>query len=120
MVRLLFRHLKGYRFLVVVAIALTFAQVGASLLVAFPLKFILDKLVNHRDPHFPFAGIVLGVFDQLAPAPGGHHSAMAIILFATTLLVASVQCATAAAITSRSNGLRSSASTGIRGRAAGG
>jgi hypothetical protein len=88
MVRFLFRHLKGYRFLVVVAIALTFAQVGASLLVAFPLKFILDKLVNHRDPHFPFAGIVLGVFDQLAPAPGGHYSAMAIIIFAATLLVA--------------------------------
>src|SRR5919198_1929919 len=88
MARFLFRHLKGYRFLVVVAIALTFVQVGASLLVAFPLKFILDKLVNHRDPHFPFAGIVLGLFDQLAPSPGGHHSAMAIILFATTLLVA--------------------------------
>jgi hypothetical protein len=45
MARFLFRHLKGYRFLVVVAIALTFAQVGASLLVAFPLKFVLDKLV---------------------------------------------------------------------------
>src|SRR5918911_817364 len=88
MVRFLFRHLKGYRFLVVVAIALTFAQVGASLLVAFPLKFILDKLVNHRDPHFPLAGLVLGLFDQLAPAPGGAHSALAIILFATTLLVA--------------------------------
>jgi ABC-type multidrug transport system fused ATPase/permease subunit len=73
MVRFLFRHRKGYRFLVVVAIALTFAQVGASLLVAFPPKFILDKLVNHRDPHFPFAGIVLGVFDRLAPSPGGHH-----------------------------------------------
>jgi ABC-type multidrug transport system fused ATPase/permease subunit len=88
MVRFLFRHLKGYRFLVVVAIALTFAQVGASLLVAFPLKFILDKLVNHKDPHFPFAGIVLGVFDQLAPSPGGHHSAIAIIIFAAILLVA--------------------------------
>jgi ABC-type multidrug transport system fused ATPase/permease subunit len=88
MVRFLFRHLKGYRLLVVVAIALTFAQVGASLLVAFPLKFILDKLVNQRDPHFPLAGLVLGVFDQLAPAPGGHHSALAIILFATSLLVA--------------------------------
>src|SRR5919197_2793715 len=88
MARFLFRHLKGYRFLVVVAIALTFVQVGASLLVAFPLKFILDKLVNHRDPHFPFAGIVLGLFDRLAPSPGGHHFAIAIIIFAATLLVA--------------------------------
>ena len=87
MVRFLFRHLKGYRFLVVVAVALTFAQVGASLLVAFPLKFVLDKLVNHRDPHFPSAGLVLGLFDPLAPSPGGAHSALGIILFATTLLV---------------------------------
>ena len=87
MARFLFRHLKGYRLLVVVAIALTFVQVGASLLVAFPLKFILDKLINHRDPHFPLAGRVLGVFDQLAPSPGGHHSAIAVILFATSLLV---------------------------------
>src|ERR671929_570475 len=87
MARFLFRHLKGYRFLVVIAIALTFAQVGASLLLAFPLKFVLDKLVNHRDPHFPFAGLVLGLFDQLAPSAGGPHSALAIILFATTLLV---------------------------------
>jgi ATP-binding cassette, subfamily B, bacterial len=88
MVCFLFRHLRGYRFLIVIAIALTFAQVGASLLLAFPLKFILDKLVNHRDPHFPLAGLVLGLFDQLAPSPGGAHSALAIILFATTLLVA--------------------------------
>jgi len=87
MARFLFRSLKGYRLLIVVAIALTFAQVGASLLVAFPLKFILDKLINHRDPHFPLAGIVLGVFDQLAPSPDGHHSAIAVILFATSLLV---------------------------------
>src|SRR5918911_4012202 len=87
MARFLFRHLKGYRFLIVIAVALTFAQVGASLLVAFPLKFILDKLVNHRDPHFPLAGPVLGLFDQLAPSTGGPHSALAVILFATTLLV---------------------------------
>src|SRR5919197_4692963 len=87
MARFLFRNLKGYRFLIVIAVGLTFAQVGASLLLAFPLKFVLDKLVNHRDPHFPFAGLVLGLFDQLAPSPGGAHSALAIILFATTLLV---------------------------------
>ena len=87
MARFLFRHLKGYRLLIVIAIALPFTQVGATLLLAFPLKFVLDKLVNHRDPHFPLAGLVLGLFDQLAPSPGGPHSALAIILFATTLLV---------------------------------
>ena len=65
MARFLFRHLKGYRVLIVLAVGLTFAQVGASLLLAFPLKFILDKLVNHRDPHFPFAGphVVMVDFD---------------------------------------------------------
>ena len=87
MARFLFHNLKGYRFRIVIAVALTFAQVGASLLLAFPLKFVLDKLVNHRDPHFPFAGLVLGLFDRLAPSPGGAHSALGIILFATTLLV---------------------------------
>ena len=87
MARFLWRNLKGYRLLIVVAIALTFAQVGADLLVAFPLKFVLDKVVNHRDPHFPLAGIVLGVFDQFDPSTGGHHSAIVVILFATTLLV---------------------------------
>src|SRR5918912_1799122 len=89
MARFLFRNLKGYRFLIVIAVALTFAQVGATLLLAFPLKFILDKLVNHKDPHFPFAGLVLGVFDRLDPSSSvyGPHSAIVVILFATTLLV---------------------------------
>src|SRR5947199_208455 len=89
MVHFLFRNLKGYRFLIVVAVALTFAQVGATLLLAFPLKFILDKLLNHKDPHFPLAGLVLGFFDRLDPArsASGPHAAMAVILSATTLLV---------------------------------
>jgi len=30
MARFLLRHLKGYRFLIVIAVGLTFAQVGAS------------------------------------------------------------------------------------------
>src|SRR5437588_1342166 len=89
MVHFLFRNLKGYRFLIVIAVAMTFAQVGATLFLAFPLKFILDKLVNHRDPHFPLAGLVLGFFDRLDPSRNVHgpHSALAVILFATTLLV---------------------------------
>src|SRR2546421_5493864 len=84
MARFLFHNLKGYRFLIVMAVALTFAQVGASLFIAFPLKFILDKLVNHKDPHFPLAGLVLGFFDRSVHGP---HSALAVILFATTMLV---------------------------------
>src|SRR2546423_6990902 len=84
MARFLFHSLKGYRFLVVMAVALTFAEVGTDLFVAFPLKFILDKLLNHKDPHFPLAGLVLGLFDRSLHRP---HSAPAVILFATTMLV---------------------------------
>ncbi len=37
----LYRHLKGYRLLVVLAILLTIAQVGCDLVAAMPLKFII-------------------------------------------------------------------------------
>jgi hypothetical protein len=46
MARFLFRNLKGYRFLMVLAVAMTFAEVGAAILVAYQFKFILDKIFN--------------------------------------------------------------------------
>ncbi len=64
MFRFLWRNLKGYRYMVVITIIMTIAQVGANILLAFPLKFILDKLVNKKDPTFPGIGIFLGFFDQ--------------------------------------------------------
>ncbi|HLQ28464.1 MAG TPA: hypothetical protein VK140_04400 [Ktedonobacteraceae bacterium] len=70
MVRFLFRNLKGYRFLIFVAIAMTFAEVGADILIAFPLKFILDKIVNHRDPSYPFLGGLLNLFDHFGTREG--------------------------------------------------
>ena len=47
--RFLHRNLRGNRAIVAVAISMTFVQVGADILTAFPLKFILDKVVHHID-----------------------------------------------------------------------
>src|SRR5579863_3858471 len=62
----LYRNLKGYRFLVLLAILITFAQVGSDLLAAMPLKFIPSKVSNPgSDPTctFPFLDGVLTFFD---------------------------------------------------------
>jgi ATP-binding cassette subfamily B protein len=64
--KLLYRNLKGYRFLVILAILLTFAQVGCDLMAAMPLKFIPSKINNPgSDPActFPILDGVLSVFD---------------------------------------------------------
>ena len=62
----LYRNLKGYRFLVVLAMLVTVAQVGSDLLAAMPLKFIPSKINNPgSDPActFPFLDGVLSLFD---------------------------------------------------------
>src|ERR1700730_4074539 len=91
MVRFLFRNLKGYRFLIVVAITMTFAEVGADILIAFPLKFILDKIVNHIDPSFAFLGGLLNFFDHFGTTAGLHkgevHTQLGVIIFSATALV---------------------------------
>src|SRR5579864_3482982 len=64
--RFLYRNLKGYRFLVVLAMLVTVAQVGSDLLAAMPLKFITSKVNNPgSDPTctFPFLDGVLSLFD---------------------------------------------------------
>src|SRR5437667_753008 len=64
--KFLHRNLKGYRFLVILAIMVSFAQVGSDLLAAMPLKFIPSKVNNSgSDPActFPFLDPVLSVFD---------------------------------------------------------
>src|SRR5579884_1843715 len=72
MLKFLYRNLQGYRFLVILAVAMTFAQVGSDILLAFPLKFILDKIVNHRDTVFPFLNGLVNVFDGLGTRNGLH------------------------------------------------
>src|SRR5689334_17387953 len=64
--RFLYRNFKGYRFLVVLAILVTIAQVGSDLLVGLPLKFIPSKVNNPgNDPacQYPFLDGILSKFD---------------------------------------------------------
>src|SRR5579859_7355119 len=78
----LYRHLRGYRFLVVIAILMTIFQVGSDIVAAMPLKFIPSKINNAgSDPActFPFLDGILSIFDipmldgSLAPAPGSNQ-----------------------------------------------
>src|ERR1051326_2043228 len=60
--KFLFRALKGYRLLVLLAIGITILQVGSDICTAFPLKFIPSKIVNGgNDPSctFPFLNPLL-------------------------------------------------------------
>src|SRR5579862_1220089 len=64
--KFLYRNLKGYRLLIMLAVLVTFAQVGADLAAAMPLKFIPSKVNNPgSDPSctFPFLDGVLSYFD---------------------------------------------------------
>ncbi|HZS78415.1 MAG TPA: ABC transporter transmembrane domain-containing protein [Ktedonobacteraceae bacterium] len=64
--KFLYRNLKGYRLLVVLAILVTVTQVSSDLLAAMPLKFIPSKISNPgNDPActFPFLDNVLTFFD---------------------------------------------------------
>ncbi len=69
--RFLYRNLKGYRLLIVIAIVLTFAEVGADIFNAFPLKFIIDKLANNIDPDFPGSQGLLAFFNHIFPLADG-------------------------------------------------
>ena len=80
--KFLYRNLKGYRFLVVLAILMTFTQVGSDIFAALPLKFIPSKITHAgADPActFPFLDGVLSYFDtptldpSLKPEPGETH-----------------------------------------------
>src|SRR6266849_6229837 len=65
--KFLFRNLKGYRFLVLLAVIVTILQVGSDLAVALPLKFIPSKISNPgSDPActFPFLDGILSNFDK--------------------------------------------------------
>ncbi|HLL78375.1 MAG TPA: ABC transporter transmembrane domain-containing protein [Ktedonobacteraceae bacterium] len=64
--KFLYKNLKGYRLLVILAMLVTVAQVGSDLLAAMPLKFIPSKVNNPgSDPActFPFLDPILTMFD---------------------------------------------------------
>ncbi len=83
----LYRNLKGFRFLVVLAIIVAVAQVSSDIIALQPLKWIPSKAQNPgNDPActFPFLGWndkpgLLDLFDtprldpSLNPLPGGHQ-----------------------------------------------
>jgi ATP-binding cassette subfamily B protein len=109
MTRFLYRNLHGRRAVVAFAVGLTVVGVGADILSAFPLKFILDKIVHHLDPGVSFLGPLIGFFDQFGTRNGltdrEIHTQLGVILFSGALLlflgiagslVAFVQLATAA------------------------
>ncbi len=85
LISFLFRNLKGYRFWIGIAFLLTIVQVGSDILIAFPFKFILDKIVSHKDPLCPvvfLTSLTAGVQLQ-----GWGHSIIGVILLAVSLLV---------------------------------
>src|SRR5260370_9509646 len=53
MTRFMFRNLKGYRFLVIIAVAMTFAQVGADIFIALPILWISNKIQSSLNPVIP-------------------------------------------------------------------
>ncbi len=70
--KFLYRNLKGYRFLVIIAILVAVVQVSCDLIAAMPLKFIPSKVGNPgSDPActFPFLDGVLTAFDTPALDP---------------------------------------------------
>jgi len=84
MVRFLFRNLKGYRFLVAMALTMAFAQVLAALFTAFPLKIILDKVVNHQNPN-PALNPLISFVDNIFGV--NPNSITGIILFSAIAIV---------------------------------
>ncbi|HET8914040.1 MAG TPA: ABC transporter transmembrane domain-containing protein [Ktedonobacteraceae bacterium] len=80
--KFLYRNLRGYRFLVFLAIIVTVSQVGADILAATPLKFIPSKVANAAaDPActFPILDGPLNFFNQFDTAlnrPAGQPRAL--------------------------------------------
>ena len=70
MTKFLYRNLQDQRTMIAYAVGLTVVGVGADILSAFPLKFILDKIVHHQDPNVPVFGWFMGVLDQFGTRNG--------------------------------------------------
>lgn len=91
MPRFLFRNLKGYRFLVVIAIIMTILEVGADILAALPLKFVPDKIKDHQNPTIPFSEGFLHFFDRFGTTQGlmkGEvHPILSVILLGVSMLI---------------------------------
>jgi ATP-binding cassette subfamily B protein len=93
LLRFMIRNLKGYRFLVVLALLVSFAQVVADIGAALPLKYIPNKLQGHQNPDAFWNGLI-SIFDRFDTpehlqqlTPQNPHTVLGVILFSTALLV---------------------------------
>jgi ATP-binding cassette, subfamily B, bacterial len=95
MTRFLFRNLKGYRFLVVIAVVMTFAQVFADILLALPILWISNKIqfpFTKNPPAFldpfisPFNRFA-SPQDQAAAIAHGVPTTIGVIFFSVTMLL---------------------------------
>jgi ATP-binding cassette subfamily B protein len=91
-VRFLYRNLAGYRFLIIIAILLTVAGVGANLFAPFPLKFIVDTLTNPSNPPnfhgVPGYAALQPFFEKIDPKTHGIISFSVLLLLLTGLVSA--------------------------------
>ncbi|GAA0637274.1 ABC transporter ATP-binding protein [Kutzneria viridogrisea] len=92
MIGFLYQQLHGRRLLVTAAIGLTLLGVAGTVFAAFPLKWILDKIVNDRDPGLPLLEPLITACDSLAPGtrpPGtGGHTQFGVLLASGLVLLA--------------------------------
>ncbi len=92
----LLRNLKGYRFLVVIAVVMAVLQVFANIMLSLPAKFIGDVLQQKIDPRATIIpgsiqNAFIGLFDTIGKSPPtGHnqtHTILGVILASVVILV---------------------------------
>jgi len=95
-IRFLLRNLKGYRFLVVIAVVMSVLQVFCTIIQTLPVKFIGDALQQKIDPRATILpgsiqNAFIGLFDSIGKSPlTGHnqtHTILGIILASVTLYI---------------------------------
>ena len=87
--RFLYRHMKGYRLLIALAILLAAAQVGADLLSSYPLKFIIDTVTGKLDSQeFAYINVLPPLFKEIDHQIGiGIETGAGMISFSVTLFI---------------------------------
>src|SRR5205085_8242001 len=98
MIGFLWRNLKGYRWMVFLAMLMAILQVVATLFAAFPMKFILDKLTlpaakAATAPGVGFLDSLIRDFDNIGGGVPANqainvHSATGVIVFSVVLITA--------------------------------
>src|SRR5229473_4332024 len=90
----LLRNLKGYRFLLVIAVLMALLQVFSTIVSTLPIKFLGDALQAHKDPQatiFPdsIQNAFIALFDGNGKTLGPHqmHTAIGVILASVVILI---------------------------------